>query len=324
MGGIEKEKIFVHVINGDAGGFRYGEFYTIDLRKRQVSECPYALLADTGFNSMVSLGSIIYVVGSLRPELIRCKTKPPHSGCTKKGHYHKDMSYLDLTGDGGWKDAPGLTNGPSPSPVVLTFGGKIYLFHRGGNSQTAHIFDPVSNMWETLLPPPSVGFFDLHYSTSALVDSQNNRILVHFADMLSVYAYYPPNNHWELILNPFAWSETLVFLDGVIYVHLPGAPEFVAAYHVATQQFLKIIFTSEIPIRIWSSHKYDVMFHLGSDLMCLATYTSDYSAAQTHIKLIKFRFQRSPQNPYQLLITLLPDETYTIGACSSVHRFLPI
>lgn len=321
-----KEKIFVHVLNGDAGGFRYAEFYTIDLSKGQVSECPYALLTDTGFNSMVSLGSIIYVVGARRPEFIMCQTKPPHSGCTKKGHYHKVVSYLDLandTGDG-WKDAPGLSSDPSQDPAVLTLGGKIYLFPRWSHeSDTAQVFDPISNKWEPLLPPPSVGFFDINYTTSAIADSQNNRILVHFEHMQSVFAYYPANNQWELILEHFSWSSTLVFLDGVLYFYLPECPKFVAAYHVATKQWLKIVFTSKLSKRIWRC-EYNAMFHLGSDLMCLAAYCSVYSPRGTHVKLTKFRFERSPHNPSDLLITLLPDETYTIGACYLVHRFLPI
>lgn len=36
------------------------------MREGQLSECPCALLADLGFNSEVSVGSVMYVVGALR------------------------------------------------------------------------------------------------------------------------------------------------------------------------------------------------------------------------------------------------------------------
>ncbi|KAK1363194.1 hypothetical protein POM88_038755 [Heracleum sosnowskyi] len=275
---VAKDKIFVHALRNDGGGFQFSEFCTLDMRNGKVSDCPYALLADTGFNSMVSLGSVVYLVGARRPEQIRCKTQPPHSRCTKKALYHKFMSYLDLandTGDG-WKEAPCLPTGPTPNPVVLAFGGKIYVFHTNGDSKTAHVFDPVSNQWETLLPPPGVKFFDSHYASSAVLDTENNRILVYFERVHSVFAYYPANNQWERVLKPFSWSHKIVFVDGVIYFYLPEAPELVAAYHIATEQRLNVVFTSKLSDDIWIN-AYDTMFHLGDDVMCLAAYSCDYS-----------------------------------------------
>ncbi|KAL6523758.1 hypothetical protein OROGR_017361 [Orobanche gracilis] len=321
---VVKEKIFLHVLSGDAGGFQFSEFYTLDLRKSQVSECPYALLEDSGSNSMVSVGSVIYVIGAQTPDHISCKTKPPDSRCTKKGHYHKCMSYLDLANDNGdgWKEGPFLSDGPSPNPSVVVFGGKIYLFP-WGDSVTAHVFDPISNQWETLLPPPGVDFFDTHTCASAVADYENNRILVHFVSIRSVFAYYPANNQWELVLKPFGWSSQLVFVDGVIFFYLPEAPELVAAYHVATKQWLNIVFTSGLSQHIWRC-EFDDMFHLGGDLMCLAAYSATHSPRQTRVYLTKFRFERSPRSSADLLITLLPNETYTIGACSSICSFLPI
>ncbi|KAK1363199.1 hypothetical protein POM88_038760 [Heracleum sosnowskyi] len=324
---VAKDKMFVHALRNDGGGFQFSEFCTLDTRNGKVSDCPYALLADTGFNSMVSLGSVVYLVGGLRPEHIRCKTQPPHSRCTKKALYHKFMSYLDLANDSGdgWKEAPCLPTGPTPNPAVLAFGGKIYVFHTNGDSKTAHVFDPVSNQWETLLPPPGVKFFDSHYASSAVLDTENNRILVYFERVHSVFAYYPANNQWERVLKHFSWSHKIVFVDGVIYFYLPEAPELVAAYHIATEQRLNVVFTSKLSDDIWIN-AYDTMFHLGGDVMCLAAYSCHYSSSppRTYVYLTKFRFKRSPRNPADLLVTPLPEETYTIGACSMVNRFLPI
>ncbi|KAL1834354.1 hypothetical protein ACET3Z_004005 [Daucus carota] len=237
---VVKEKIFVHALCSDTGGFQFSEFYTLDMRNGQVSECPYALLADSGLNVMVSVGSVVYVVGCCRPHGIRrCLTKPPHSQCTKKGHYHKCMSYLDLANDTGegWKEAPWLrrVDDPSPFPTALTLGGKIYLFHLG-DSKTAHVFDPTTDKWETLLPPPGVKWFNSHNSPSALADSQNNRILVNFEDIQSVFAYYPANSRWELVLKPSFWTSLVVFADGVIFFYLPESPKLVSPYDVATKQ----------------------------------------------------------------------------------------
>ncbi|KAL8087684.1 hypothetical protein AgCh_037724 [Apium graveolens] len=243
----------------------------------------------------------------------------------KGSHYHKCMSYLDLANDSGdgWKEGPFVNDGRSPNPAVVAFGGKIYLFRCRGPSETAHVFDPTSNKWETLLPPPGVDFFDPHSAASAVADPQNNRILVHFVSISSLFAYYPANNLWELVLKPFAWSSRLVFVDGVIFFYLPEAPEFIAAYHVTNKQWLKIVFTSELPQHIWR-REYDAMFHLGSDLVCLAAYSASYSPRRTQLSLTKFRFKLSPHNPADLIITVLPKKIYTVGACLSINNFLPI
>ncbi|KAK1397628.1 hypothetical protein POM88_007491 [Heracleum sosnowskyi] len=157
---VEKENILLQTLITTAGPIRYTEFYTIDMRKNQVSKCPYALLADSCFSA------------------ITCR------------------SYLDLDNDTGvgWKKGPYPSDGPSLNPVVIRFGDKIYVFHRSRLSKFAYVLDPISNEWETLLPPHSVGLFDLQYIRSVLADSQNNRILVHFVSIQSVFAYYPANN----------------------------------------------------------------------------------------------------------------------------------
>lgn len=326
MNSVEKEKIILHALTTDAEGSRCTEFYTIDMRKGQVSKCPNALLAYSGLSTMVYLGSTIYLMGSLiKPHC--CKSRPPGYLCATRAHFHKHMSYLDLDKDtcDGWKEAPWPSDdGLSINPVVLEFGGKIYLFQLHGQSKVAHVFDPLSNQWETLLPPPSVGFFHLQYAGSAVADPQNKRILLHFETIQSVFAYYPANNQWELVLKHFSWSSNLFFGDGVFFGYLPEDPEFVMAYHVATRQRLNIVFTSEFPDHV-RSIEFNALLHLGSNLMCFVAY-SYYGCPppETRVYLAKFRFELSPQNPTELLITPLPEETYTTGACSSIKRFLPI
>lgn len=312
----EKYKIFLQALRRGDEGFRYSESYTIDLPQAQLSKYPCAALSsDVGFNSMVSLGSIIYVVGSLsHDQLITFKIKPPHSGC------HNFMSYLDLAGNDGWKQAPCPSQGPCSTRAVVAFAAKIYLFSYGGVSDTAQVFDPISNTWETLLPPPTVGHFDIGFLTSAVADPHNNRILVHFATTQSVFAYYPVNNQWELLLKPFTWSSLLVFVHGMILICLPDFPELIVAYHVDTKQWLNIVFTSELSHRYYY---YNAMFHVGGDLLCLATYSYVPSPSQTHIKLLKLKFKRSTHNPTDLLITPLPEETYTIDGRCRVYNYLP-
>lgn len=65
------------------------------------------------------------------------------------------------------------------------------------------------------------------------------------------------------------------------------------------------------------------MFHVGGDLLCLATYSCVPSPSQTHIKLLKLKFERSTHNPTDLLITPLPEETYTIDGRCRVYNYLP-
>ncbi|KAK9673923.1 hypothetical protein RND81_12G198900 [Saponaria officinalis] len=86
----EKEKIMVHTINREKGGFVYGEFFTINLSNGEIEEVPYVLAGgDQGLNSMVSICSTAYVVGGLSLAYgERGTIKPPNSRTDSKKMHH--------------------------------------------------------------------------------------------------------------------------------------------------------------------------------------------------------------------------------------------
>lgn len=323
---MEKEKIVLYTLTQYEVGQEcwLNEFYAIDMRKGQVTRFPCQLVDDSGFSTMAFLGSVIYVVGGLRDDLSSFKTKPlAHS---HSGHiHHKHMSYFDLDnekGDGKWKEGPCPGDHPTSFPALLVLGGKIYLFHRR-KSSLAHVFDPLSNKWETLLPPPGVPEFSLLCRESAQVDSQNNRIIVHFGGSRSLFAYCPASNQWELLLNQINWGSKYIFANGVLFFYLEDHPKFLMAYEVYTEQWLNIVFTSDFSEDVRNCDL-DALFHLGGNLMCFAVYSDEDSPPQTRVYLFKFRFERSAHSPADLLITVLPEEDYIIGPSARIKSFFPI
>ncbi|XP_074311997.1 uncharacterized protein LOC141647624 [Silene latifolia] len=323
----EKDKIFLHAVVHDEEKFNYGKFLTIDLKKGQVSECPYALLAEQGLNSMVSIGSVIYVVGGIKPDGMKCNKRPPNSSSgNKKGIYHKGMSFLDLNSDSnpGWVEAPYFHDTPDCSPSVLAFAGKIYVFVNGDSQ--AGIFDPTSNSWETLLPPPDHSIFDIICTRSAVPDPVNNRILLDFGRMGCYYAYYPDERRWEKVVEFIPFFPKHVFADGVFYVYNPKMPDIVEAYDVSSKQWLNIEFTSEVHYRVWR-YEFDDMFYLGNGLICLAGYSPNYDlpGTRTNLFIAKIRFHRSTARPTHLVATPFPLEIYTLDPpYSAIQSFLPI
>lgn len=327
---VEKDKLLLQVARRVELGFEFGEFFFLDFRTGEVSDCPYVLFADKGWNSMVALGSVIYVVGIWERDKTRwCNIEPPNSVTNnKKGIYHKGMSFLDLSqGDGGergWKEAPYVSYRLPYIPAVVAFGGKIYLFQCGGKSEAAEVFDPNSNKWEKLLPPPQVGFFDIYKDRCGVVDDENKRILIPFHSIKSVFAYYPSNNRWELVLESFSWPSILVFAQGVILFYLPQIPKMFGAYHVATKQWLNVVLTSEVPDHVWRC-EFDAMLYLGNGILCLATYSIDFDKVRTtYVYIAKFKFERAADSPGDLLVTPLPPETHTLPTRCFGVKYFPV
>ncbi|VFQ67020.1 unnamed protein product [Cuscuta campestris] len=285
---VEKDKLLLQVSRRVEGGFEFGEFFFLDFRTGEVSDCPYVLFADKGWNSMVALGSVIYVVGIWERDKTRwCNIEPPNSVTNnKKGIYHKGMSFLDLS--------------------------------------QAEVFDPISNKWEKLLPPPQVGFFDIYKDRCGVVDDENKRILIPFHSIKSVFAYYPSNNRWELVLESFSWPSVLVFAQGMILFYLPQIPKMFGAYHVATKQWLNVVLTSEVPDHVWRC-EFDAMLYLGNGILCLATYSIDFDKVRTtYVYIAMFKFERASDIPGDLLVTPLPPQTYTLPTRCFGVKYFPV
>ncbi|KAK9673930.1 hypothetical protein RND81_12G199500 [Saponaria officinalis] len=329
----EKEKIMVHTINGEKGGFVYGEFFTINLSNGEIEELPYVLAGgDQGYNSMVSIGSTVYVVGGLSLAVgERGTIKPPNSRTdSKKGIlYHQGMSFIDLNSsdddDSGWKSAPCQHDAHLCYTAAVSLGGKIYSF---SHSAYAGIFDPVSQQWETLLPPPEVGSFQIYSGKDVIADPDNNRLLVFFGQY---FAYYPDDNRWESNLNldssssSLPWSSKRVLLllaeGGLFISYVPKHPTLFEVYDSVTHQWLKVRFTSDVPYSL-GRIKFEAMVYLGNDLICLFVHLPTLDDNITYVRACKFRFVRSPT---YLLFTWFPPHTYRLNSpCAIVAGYLPI
>ncbi|XP_074289607.1 uncharacterized protein LOC141614742 [Silene latifolia] len=322
----EKEKIMVHTINVEERRFVYGEFLTINLSNGEIEELPYVLIGgDHGLNAMVSIGSIVYVVGGLELEDgKKASIKPSNSRVNNKKEflYHHGMSFIDLnSSNSGWKSAPCYRDTPDYYSTSVSLGGKIYSF---GGSDYAGIFDPVVQNWETLLPPPEAGLFDIDTLTEVIADPDNNRLLVFFPDPICGYfAYYPDENRWERDVNSLPWSpkHILVADGGLFFIYVPKFPNVFKVYDSVAHQWLNVEFT--VPFSMWR-YKFEAMVYLGNHLICLLadfpTHGGDKNI--TNVFLCKFRFVRSPTH---LIFTVFPIETYPLKSrCTSIASYLPI
>ncbi|KAK9705009.1 hypothetical protein RND81_07G026600 [Saponaria officinalis] len=314
----EKEKIFMQGIwKDDEKGCLCSTFYEIDMGNGCVKEWPHVLYHC--LNSITSIGSVMYVVGGLPSDMFSV-IKP-----TVDAAY---MFYLES--DSGWKQIPPYippipdadTKLPFIFPAVVSLGGKIYAFASSTRSPFALVFCPTSNHWDTLLPPSDVGFFDVHSSSSAVADPDNNRLLVHFRSISSIYAYYLSDNTWQLTLDSFTCcAKHMVFVDGVFYVYICHHGDLVMAYDTITKQRLEIVFTSEVPINMLI-YKFDDMLYLGNGLMCLTHHIGkSVDSPSPTVNIAKFRFKRSTDRPGVLIITPLSWQTYTINSLCSMLNY---
>ncbi|KAL9229357.1 hypothetical protein vseg_004833 [Gypsophila vaccaria] len=251
---------------------------------------------------MVSIGSVIYVVGGQKLFPLAPDKRPP---CDKKGIDHNGMSYLDLNSDQGWVEAPYFHDTLDTTPCVVAFGGKIYMFV--DCAPHAGIYDPISNTWESLRPPhPSHTIFDITCPSAAVPDPDNNRILVNFGRMGRYFAYYPDESRWQRVVDYIPFCRRHVFADGLFYRYDPGMLDIMRVYDFSTRRWLKIEFTLEVPRRAVLT-EFDDMFYLGNGLICLAAASvPDYiSPSSTHadVYIAKIRFQRCTARPDHLVAT---------------------
>ncbi|KAL9232742.1 hypothetical protein vseg_007813 [Gypsophila vaccaria] len=331
-GELRSEKIMVHTINKEEK-FVYGEFFTINLGNGEIEECPYVLTGgDHGLNSMVRIGSTVYVVGGLELADGEWGTiKPPNSHTNNKKAllFHRGMSFLDLNSGSGWNSAPCHRATPDYLTVAVSLGGKIYSFV---SCDSAGIFDPVSQTWVTLFPPPGVGSFVIKSGTEFFADPDNNRLLVFFPHPVSEYfSYYPDENLWVRDFNysffPPPYDHMLLADGGLFFIYLPKYPLVFKVYDSVSLQWLNVGFTSEVPFSLWRC-KFETMLHLGNGLLCLTTYSPGYDhhftppRYVTNVFVSKFRYIRSLND---LLFTSFPVETYPLNSkCTSVAHYFPI
>lgn len=320
----------LHTISVEEGKFVYGEFFTINVKNGKIEELPYILVGgDNGLNAMVSIGSTVYVVGgATREDGEKAATKPSKSRLdnknTKQLLYHHGMSFIDLnSSETGWKSAPCYRGTPDYYSTSVSLDGKIYSF---ASSDSAGIFDPFTQEWESLLPPPEAGSFKIDCRTEVIADPDNKRLLVFFHDPIDGYfAYYPDDNRWERVANSLPWSAKHMLLadGGLFFIYVPKSRDVFKVYDSVAHQWLSVVFTSEVPYSVWRS-KFQAMVYLGNGLICLLADFPILGADKniTKVSVCKFRFVRSPPD---LIFTCFPIETYPLNsACQTIEAYLAI
>ncbi|KAL6503395.1 hypothetical protein OROGR_025318 [Orobanche gracilis] len=196
----------------------------------------------------------------------------------------------------------------------------IYVF---GYVEKTEVFDPKFNNWDFLCPPH--GLEGLTVSSPVLPDPLNNCIFIYIQEINALYAYYPTQDRWELVIQDFKfWSNRLALEDGVIYMYIPSSENVIAAYDITRKERLDVVLSSKFDRSVGDS-EYDDLLHLGNGVLCLVTYTHVYGTTpKTLIYTVKFRVQRRTGSPLNVIVTPISVKSYTIEDIISHPNFVAL
>ncbi|KAK9749518.1 hypothetical protein RND81_02G131300 [Saponaria officinalis] len=320
-------EIVLHAVKGeilpDGAWYRYGELYRVNLDKAEISKCRGGkLYLNDCLSSMVISGHAIYVLGGGG---VRHSKKGIDGLFTSEQHLHSRASFIDLDNtDGGWKPLPDFKS-RIVRPVCVSFQGNLFVFggmcKRGNGTPTVSPGEEINPRrngnarWSFLPDPPEQAF---NVSRPVLVDNKNNRILVHFKDSCSLYAYYPHQSKWEFLLH-FAWHKTLALFGDMLFFH---AGCTFHAFDLATKtQLHPIISTDFPPCLLWT--KFDVLITLAQPgSFCLALDRGPILPDKTCLKFVKFCIERPCSGQPHIIFDSCCD--LDVDGRASVASFVPI
>ncbi|KAL6558954.1 hypothetical protein OROMI_019304 [Orobanche minor] len=296
-------------------------FYILDLDTGRVSANPHRLLDYGSLGTMVSLGSVVYVIG--KPSVYEYGNSIPRE---RAEDAHNGASYLDLSKPQiGWKNAaPMFCDELSPDCVSLW--GKLYAFRGSLWYCLGEVFNPKRNQRHRLLKPPVSGEFLV--SPPVIADPLNNRILVHLQNNSSIYAYYPDADRWDCLVEAFGgWCRKMVCVDGVIYMHCSKLKGMVMAYDLASKQLLDVAVSSEFESPL-TSRQFHSIFHRGNGLLCLVSClrkNGPSGADDGHdvVHVVEFKAELK-NNPKQVLVTPVSSKFYPLDSRCRVTQYLLI
>lgn len=225
-------------------------YYALDLHTGTVSNLPRTVQVGAGpMSSVVAVGSRIYIFGT---QILEDPHKHPNSTSEAVVFNPREprLCYvLDRTNSQtSWKEAsPPLSADQCQLDGVVAFRGKVYFFRDSRVSCFCQVYDPKHCCWSRIKSPPGGGDageegqkVHLVISPPVLADYKNNRIIVCFNNVSTMYAYYPSTDRWECLVEGFTgWFSSLqpvTLADGVIYVHHRTIHGFFKAFDLATKQ----------------------------------------------------------------------------------------
>ncbi|KAL5696913.1 hypothetical protein ACHQM5_025498 [Ranunculus cassubicifolius] len=313
------------------------EFYIVDLGLNQVLTTPFATLCNEGgLGRTLCLGPVLYNVGgNIAEEAEDCdhditipshgthlgvsclELNVPHLISLMKGKELQDEYFLNK-----WKAAPLMQNRRG-FPVCASLGGRIYAL--GGLSPNfciGEVFSPPLGPWEALSPPPSNLLVNWHcVSYPVIPDEKNERLLVHFRHVKSLYAYYPATGKWDCLAENFSpWKKATALVDDVLYIHYRGIPYCLVAYDLLAKVWLNIEDSSFLIAHIRVPRSL-YMLNLGDGVLCLANsyVCHDENSDKTHLQFVKFRVERT--SPSEVRITRIVVHRFPFEGYRRVFHF---
>ncbi|XP_074310366.1 uncharacterized protein LOC141646352 [Silene latifolia] len=314
-------------------GCLYGELYRVNLDTGKISKCRgRKLYFDDELTSMAISGDIIYILGGAKedyPEYVKDK-HPKHSR----------VSYIDLASDDPeWMQLPECIT-PLLTVPGVTFKGNLFVF--GGNFEEILSDDSWQFYGEKLclplqrhdswrivpcrpLPPPEANVIHCpkpnNVSTPVVVDSKNDRILVHFLTINSLYAYYPDRiPRWDFLFF-IGWSRVVGVFDDMILFHSRG---YFHAFDLQNgSEINDIIISADFPSNLLYL-KYDAIIPLSPPgTFCLAVYYPEFNLPDiTHLVFAKFRVLRKTCG--QIHIIFISHHNLALDCKACVINYVPI
>lgn len=214
-------------------------------------------------------------------------------------------------------------------PDCVALGDKIYVF----TYKTGKVFNPQSNEWDDDELSPPTGVDNWGQSKPLLTDPSKNHMLLHFKHLNSLYAYYPNDSRWELLVEGFCfWTSRVVFDNDVLFFYQPVSSDFgkhskynviCAAYDVAEKKWLKVSLDSAFNQKV-RRFDFDAFFNFGNGLMCLAAYSPKHIPPKcTSIFTVQFEVKRQP-NSKKVVVTFISYIDHTIDDDCSVANYIAV
>ncbi|XP_056686402.1 uncharacterized protein [Spinacia oleracea] len=314
----------------DISGCSHSELLSLDINTGELSKTPSTLLDDGGIGSILSIGSVIYIIGKPQSGIDPSDYSDYIPAENEVVQIHEGLSYFDLTKtDIGWKKAPPLFNDGIYPYNCVTICGKIYVFRSSKWPCFAEVFDPKLNTWEPLSKPPSfTGKYEL--CPPILTDHVNGRILIQYdqADASSIYSYTPADASWECLVDDFDgdWFGPMVFVDGVIYSYDRKSRPMIQAYDLDRKQVLNVVLTPELDD--YSVYHFHVFHDLGDGFMCLTSYFHNLAdppdvKSHTVVVAVQFKVQRNTGSG-QVFVTPVSFQSTPLDSCYLIFGQLAV
>lgn len=326
-------------------------YYILDLHTgKVVSTLPRTVQDDNcgSMSSVVAMGSKIYIFGSqIYDDHHHVNTNTNTSKLVFSNSLKPTLSYfLDLANpqtSSCWKRVyPPLSADQLQLDGGVAFRGKMYFFRDSYFSCLCEVFDPQLYHWDRIKSPPGGQGGDagekvhLRLTPPVLADYKNDRIIVYFNNISTMYAYYPSQDRWECLVEGFfGWfscHDPVTLADGVIYLHYPKIKGFVEAFDLATKQWLNVQVSPAFADNYQSylhMRTYNSLFSLGNAILCLLAWTyQDHDPGQpqtTSVHIVQFKVEIVEINDTkEVTVTPLSSKYCHLDSRCHVFRYLPL